>query len=809
MTSTASPVEVKTAALRARVEALEQENRTLREAAGRGQAQEARRAAWLRRVGDAMPVLISYTDAGQRFRYCNAAYAVRFGRPLDQIVGRTLLEVMGPEVYEARRPFVERALAGQRVRYEVDFPGPSGVLHTVVEHIPDLAETGQVVGFYSLVQDVTERALTEAALSESEARFRRIADSAPAPIWVTRLDRKREFANRAYVAFLGVDYEAALAFDWRTVIHPEDAPRIYAEQVEKEASLQPFTLEARYRRADGAWRWLRSESQPRWGADGAHAGFIGVAYDITEAKQVQAELQRLNEELEARVAARTAELEQLYRKAPVPLLSQDANGVLISVSDRWLEFMGYDSRDQVLGRRALEFLTPECAERHVRELWPRLMAQGYADDVEYQIVKRSGEVAEVLISSRLGRDAEGNFARTMAAVVDVTARRRAEGQLREAQKMEAIGQLTGGVAHDFNNLLTPVIGSLDLLRRRVADDARATRLVDAALQGADRAAMLVQRLLAFARRQELRPQPTDVPRLVEGIRDLIGRSIGPQIRVEVEAAPALPPAMVDANQLELALLNLAVNARDAMPGGGTLRIEITAADAPASGELASGRYLRLAVVDDGPGMDEATLQRAVEPFFSTKPIGKGTGLGLSMVHGLAAQSGGRLDLWSRPGEGVRAELWLPVATSPATVGTPERPSSHPAQTLAEGATVLLVDDEALVQAVAADMLQSLGCRVMEADSGPEALRLLAERPEIDALVTDHLMPGMRGAELAKAAAALRPGLPILLITGYAEGLDGLDPGLRRLNKPFRPADLAEWLESWRRRSDDSEGASGQ
>jgi PAS domain S-box-containing protein len=905
-------------ALTERLAAAEAEARRLKAALEARAAVEDQRAGWMRRIADAMPVLISYVDREQRFRFCNKAYETRFGRPLSEIVGRTCREVMGEEVYEARRPYIERALAGEAVTYRTPFPHPTGRLDTVVEHMPQRGADGEVLGFFSLVQDVTEivraeaalresearlrtltdnlpgvmiyqvatsrdmrerrytyvsancerfvgltpeqvlsdptalvglidpeqwpgvfeaeltaaatlttldvevsgrlpggrfvrsriisnpregldgsllwdgivvdtteRHMAEGALSESESRFRRIADSAPAPMWVTAIDRTREFCNQAYVDFVGVPYQAALAFDWRTIIHPDDAPRIYREQLEKESSLRPFSLEARYRRADGEWRWLRSESQPRFGADGAHTGFIGVAYDITDAKQAQADLERLNELLETRVIERTAELERLYREAPVPLFATDLEGRIISVSDRWLEFMGHADRRSVVNHHAGEFLTEESRAWHLANRSVMLEA-GAADDVEYQVVKADGEVAEVLVSSRVTRDAEGRFLRIMSAMVDVTARKRAEEQLRQAQKMEAVGQLTGGVAHDFNNLLTPIIGSLDLLRRRVRDDARSTRLLDAATQGAERAATLVQRLLAFARRQELRPQPTDVPRLVEGMRDLIERTLGPQITVETHAAPDTPAAMVDANQLELALLNLAVNARDAMPEGGTLRIETDAAVWPGDGDLPGGDYVRLAVVDTGAGMDSATLARAVEPFFSTKRVGEGTGLGLSMVHGLAAQSGGRLALQSRPGEGVRAELWLPAAQAAASPDEAGR-----------SCLVLLVDDEDLVREVAASMLAELGCEVLEAAGAGEALALLRTRPEIEALITDQLMPDMRGAELVRRARDLRPELPVLLITGYADEAAGLDPLLPRLDKPFRQADLEDWLAVWR------------
>jgi signal transduction histidine kinase/CheY-like chemotaxis protein len=370
-------------------------------------------------------------------------------------------------------------------------------------------------------------------------------------------------------------------------------------------------------------------------------------------------------------------------------------------------------------------------------------------------------------------------------------REEALAQLHEAQKLETIGQLTGGVAHDFNNLLTPVLGNLDMLRRRIpADDPRSQRLIENALQATGRAATLVQRLLAFARRQDLQPRAVDVSGLLIGIEDLVTRSIGPTITVLVDAPPDLPAARVDPSQLELALLNLAINARDAMPGGGRLTVEVSSEEvkAPRGDRLRAGHYVRISVIDTGVGMDASTLRRAIEPFFSTKGLGKGTGLGLSMVHGLAAQSGGALILLSTPGIGTRAELWLPAADEEAAAN--EQSQAEVIQA-AHPATVLLVDDEELVRIGTAEMLIDLGYSVIQAGSGVEALGVLrGGEVQIDLLVSDHLMPGMSGADLLREARSLRPGLPTLLMTGYTNLIQGPAVELPRLAKPFRQADFA-------------------
>ena len=368
----------------------------------------------------------------------------------------------------------------------------------------------------------------------------------------------------------------------------------------------------------------------------------------------------------------------------------------------------------------------------------------------------------------------------------------AQAALRQSQKMEAMGQLTGGVAHDFNNLLTPIIGSLDLISRRPSNSDREKRLIDGALQSADRAKVLVQRLLAFARRQPLQPGPVDVGAVLQAIGELASSTLGSQVSVFVRAPDDLPPALADANQLEMAILNLSVNARDAMPDGGSLTIAArvaTADDARPDG-LAAGDYVIVSVSDTGLGMDSETLRRATEPFYSTKGIGKGTGLGLSMVHGLAAQLNGALDIHSEVGAGTRIDLWLPLAaTAPAAAAI--EPIVAPVSPR-RGGRVLLVDDEAIVRLATAAMLQDIGYDVVEASSAGDALSLLGGGLSADLLVTDHLMPGMTGADLARAVGAGWPGMPILLISGYAD-VDDIAPGLPRLAKPFRQTQLAKAL----------------
>ena len=406
---------------------------------------------------------------------------------------------------------------------------------------------------------------------------------------------------------------------------------------------------------------------------------------------------------------------------------------------------------------------------------------------------RDGELRLQQTNDQLERRVDERTAQLRHAheelLAQISESERTQEQLRHMQKLESIGQLTGGVAHDFNNLLTAVLGNLELLRKRLPSNPATDRLIDGAMQGAQRGAALTQRLLAFARRQALEPRPVDLADLVRGMDELLRRSIGPSVRMELDVPEGLPPAQADANQIELALLNLAVNARDAMPEGGTITIALDVALTGDMQDLDAGRYVRLAVSDTGVGMDGDTLKRSIEPFFSTKEVGKGTGLGLSMIHGLALQLKGTLRLFSEPSRGTRAELWLPIAEGKVEHVAGEAAAVEPRDR--RRATLLFVDDDFLISLSTASLLEDLGYTVVKAASGAEALSILSDGKPIDLMITDYAMPGMTGLQLAEAARKLRPDLPILLATGYADLPTASD--LPRLSKPYQQKQLAEHI----------------
>jgi len=535
--------------------------------------------------------------------------------------------------------------------------------------------------------------------------------------------------------------------------------------------------------------------------NGRIIGVFTQGHDVTEAVHAEQRVRTSDERF--RVFAQCM---------PSHVWSSRPDGYIEWFNDRTYTYTGYEP-GTLYGQEWAQTVHPDDRARAVAA-WAHAVDTGEPYRIQFRIRRVDGIYRSFLVKADPVRNVDGCIEHWVGIDTDVDDEKRlgaelvtlnatleqqvadrtrelmtSEAALRQSQKMEAMGQLTGGVAHDFNNLLTPIIGSLDMLVRRGVGTERERRLIDGALQSADRAKTLVQRLLAFARRQPLQAVPVDLRALIDGMAALIGSTVGPGIEVRVDLAADLLPASADANQLEMAILNLGVNARDAMPDGGTLTIAATRESVRADHRsgLKLGHYVRLSVADTGSGMDEATQARAVEPFFSTKGIGKGTGLGLSMVHGLVAQLGGGLTIISEPAGGTEVELWLPVSFDFVEDGETHTPVA--CGPVVSRGCVLLVDDEELVRAATAEMLSDLGYDVVEAKSAEQALNLIADGLVFDLMVTDHLMPGMNGVELVRRIRADRPTLPVLIVSGYAEA-EGIASDLPRLTKPFRTAELA-------------------
>lgn len=539
-------------------------------------------------------------------------------------------------------------------------------------------------------------------------------------------------------------------------------------------------------RKDGTNFWSHVVIDPIIDPDGKLLGFAKITRDLTDRKMAEETLKRSEQQFRLLVQGVTDYA--IYMLSPEGRVSNWNQGAQRIKGYLPEEIIGqhfsifYTPEDRELGepQRALEIATREG--RFENKSW-RMRKDGTRFLAHVVVDAIRGDTGTLLGFAKITRDV------TEAHLAQQALEKTREA-LFQAQKMQAIGQLSGGIAHDFNNLLTVILGNLEILQKRTGDDPKINRLLENATQGALRGVSLTQRMLAFARRQELKTESVNIERLVQGITGLLRSSLGPGIRIDTQFPDDLEPVLADVNQLELAILNLATNARDAMPEGGSVVIraqpEVVLEQSQAT--LTAGRYVCLSLTDNGEGMDAQTLSSARDPFFTTKGLGKGTGLGLSMVHGFIEQLGGRFVLKSEKGTGTTAELWLPVAREGATV-KPLYPAVEPVSV--PRLSVLVVDDDSLVLTSTSLLLEDLGHRVINATSGAQALALFDQGEVIDLMITDMAMPQMSGAQLAHAVRVLKPDLPIILATGYAERLEGFAAQLPRLPKPFTQLNLVE------------------
>ncbi|MEP7297675.1 MAG: PAS domain S-box protein [Burkholderiales bacterium] len=568
---------------------------------------------------------------------------------------------------------------------------------------------------------------------------------------------------------------------------PEDAAAgVPARALATAARESRFEAEGWRVRKSGERFWAHVVIDPIRTASGELLGFAKVTRDLSERRSAEESLRRSEEQFRLLVQGVT----------DYAIYMLDTQGQVTSWNSGAQRIKGY-LPEEVIGTHFSRFYRTEDRERgHPDAALATAAREGRFESEGWRVRKDGSTFWASAVIDPI-RDDAGHVVGFAKVTRDVTEKREAQlalEQAREAlfqsQKLDAIGQLTGGVAHDFNNLLMVVLSSLEVLRRRLPSDEKIQRLIDTAVRGAQRGVTLTQRMLAFARRQDLNPTAVDVPALIQGMLDLLRRSLGPTIHIEIDLPQELPMAKVDSNQLELALLNLAVNARDAMPRGGTLTISTHLGTiATAEGPMAQGHYIVIGVADTGFGMDADTMGRAMEPFFTTKGVGKGTGLGLSMVHGLAAQSGGQFVLRSVEGTGTTGELWLPLAEAGVEASPPPAPTN---QVLRHSApmVVVAVDDDSLVLESTRSMLEDLGHTVLAAGSGAAALDLVRTEPGVALVVTDQVMPGMAGSGLIEQLRELRPELPVILATGFSDSFHAF-AGAVRLNKPFDQQQLSD------------------
>jgi PAS domain S-box-containing protein len=665
-------------------------------------------------------------------------------------------------------------------------------------------------GVLVVCSDVTDQNLAANVLREREAELARVQQIGQ--IGGLEVDLRTGFRNRRspeYLIVHGLPPDAANETheDWVRRIHPED--RVATEQKFRDAVLsnaRDYTVQYRIiRPSDSAVRWISVRSFIERDETGKPIRLVGAHTDVTDqvmaeqalrqseegSRKLAAKLAELNATLEQRVLEKTRERDRIWNVSQDLLLVADSDGIWRTVNPAWTRTLGWDEAD-LLNRTSDWLEHPDDVARTRREV-EKLRLGRPTVRFENRFRHKDGTYRWLSWTAVPDRQQLYAVARDVTAEKAASERLKAtEEALRQSQKMEAVGQLTGGIAHDFNNLLTGIVGSLDLMQTRLNQGRTENvgRYIDAAMTSANRAAALTHRLLAFARRQPLIPKSVDANALVVSLEDLLRRTIGERLDLEIVAAADLWLTICDPNQLESALLNLAINARDAMPDGGKLTIATSNiviaalnADAPA---LAPGDYICIVVTDTGTGMSPDVVARAFDPFFTTKPIGQGTGLGLSMIYGFARQSNGHVGIDSRPGHGTSVRLYLPRHHGKVAIAAPD--SGHDEEQAATGETVLVVEDEPVVRGVVIEMLHDQGYRVLEAVDGPSGLRVLREEARIDLLVTDVGLPGMNGRQLADQARETRPDLKILFITGYAESAaiaEGfLQPGMEMITKPF-------------------------
>lgn len=731
---------------------------------------------------------------------CRELFGLRPGAPVSYETA--FLAGLHPEDRERADAAVSAALdpAGSRT-FNVEYR-TIGIEDRLERHVhaQGLAffDSGRPVRLIGTVQDVTADRVAQSTLSVVSERLRLAVRATNDAIWDWDLVADQVLWNEALQTAYGHPPEDTGPDGawWLEQIHADDRERV-ADGIHAviDGAGHDWTDEYRFRRSDGGYADIRDRGSVIRDVSGRAIRMIGAMLDQTEAKAAQRSLER-------QVEARTRDRDRLWRMSDDLMLVARLDGEVTAANPACRALLGRGERgspgtrflelvqaeDQPAAAEALSALA-ESGRTTTRFEARSLDAQGETRWIAWTVVAEDGFVTAV------GRDVTEERARTEALA-------RMEEQLRQSQKMEAVGQLTGGIAHDFNNMLTGVIGSLDLLKTQLAQGRhdRANRYIEAATTSAHRAAGLTHRLLAFSRRQSLDIQPVDVAGVIAGMEDLLRRTLGESVALGVELPPDLWPALSDANQLESALLNLSINARDAMPVGGRLTLSaanVLLYDPPADADYEDaepGDYVVISVADTGTGMSPEVAAKAFEPFFTTKPIGQGTGLGLSMIYGFMRQTGGRTRIETAPGEGTTVKLYLRRHDGPVAAEPPAAPS---APRTGAGERVMVVEDDPAVRMILAEVLETLGYDMIQAEDGQEAARRLADGVEIDLLITDVGLPGLNGRQVADLARERLPHLKVLFVTGYAEQAavrsGFLEPGMDMILKPFAVEEISAKL----------------
>ena len=751
----------------------------------------------------------------------NDAYSQALGERRPVALGKPLRESW-PEIWDVLGVHAQSVLQSGRALTTDQLPlamrrqGRLEESFWIYTLTPLNDEDGAVLGCYVTALETTsqilaerERRTAEASILRNEEQLRLATEAAEVGLWDVDVTTDTLFWPPRVKAMFGISPDKPVTMaDFYAGLHPEDAAHTAAAYASAADPKRRGLYDVEYRtigKEDKVVRWVAAKGRGIFDESGTCVRVIGTAIDITRRKADEETLRRLNASLENEIAARTAERDQLWRNAQDFFLILNFDGVIQAVNPAATRILGWSS-EEMIGRPVFDFVHPEdhalskAALTHARSADLPIFENRYRHkDGDYRFMSWVAAPEKGLIYGS-GRHITEERRREQE-LAD------AQEKLRQSQKMEAVGQLTGGIAHDFNNLLVGITGSLELLQRRLAAGRvdGLERYASTAITSAQRAAALTQRLLAFARRQPLDPKRVDANRLVAGMEDLLRRTLGPSIALEMVMSGGLWPTCCDPNQLESALLNLAINSRDAMPKGGRLTIEtanVHLDDAYArtqGGEVKAGQYVSIGVTDTGVGMPPDVIEKAFDPFFTTKPLGQGTGLGLSMVYGFVKQSEGHVRIYSEVGKGTTFKLYLTRLRE--ELGSEVEEAHHTRAVALEaedGETVLVVDDEAAVRMLVSETLDELGYAAIEVTESKGALRVLESDARIDLLITDVGLPGLNGRQIADAARVVRPDLKVLFMTGYAHNAAignsyEFESGMRIITKPFALDALARTI----------------
>ncbi|MDX6423628.1 MAG: hypothetical protein QOI67_1099 [Gaiellaceae bacterium] len=736
-----------------------------------------------REIVDALTEGIWVLDANDVTTFVNPRFAALLGYERAELVGESPQLFIDEESVQLAGAEIERLRQGIPVQSEITFRRKDGTpVQTSVSSRPLHDADGSYFGAVGLITDVSEQTRTRRELEASELRFRNLIERLPVATYVSDGERKPTYASPQIEALMGYSPADFLdnPFIWKDRLHFEDRERVLAAVDESTRSGTAFSEVFRVLRKDGRTLHVQDETHPIRDADGELLYWQGIVFDVTERVEAEEALRRSEQFLRT-----------MYDNEPecVKLVSRD--GELLEMNAAGLAMIEADSLDEVRGERIFPLVAPEHRAAFIA-LHERVCA-GEHGTLEFELVGLKGTRRWMDSTSAPLRDESGAIVAALSVTRDSTARRSLEDQLRQGQKLEAIGRIAGGVAHDFNNLLTAIIGSSEAIAARGGEAAE-----DAAdiLSAADRAAELVRQLLAFSSQQILETRVLDLNAVVLETERILARTIGDNIEVALNLSAALCPVWADAGQLQRVILNLAVNARDAMPAGGMITIDTKNVVLTEDGPVRAGRYVQLTVSDTGEGMTPQVREQIFDPFFTTKPAGEGTGLGLATVYGIVNQSGGHVTAYSRLNLGSSFKVFLPASDRPLPKPEPA-PTGNPAILATE--TVLLVEDQAIVRRLVREILEQDGYTVLESESPEQALATACEPGVIDLLLTDVVMPRMSGPEVARAVTGVREGVKVLYMSGHSDlavvrrGL--LEPGTGFIQKPFRARELTDKVRS--------------